>query len=172
MAGPLRIEPLDAGHDTAAFDCGKPELNRWLEKYALLNQRTGVSRTLVLCRDAEILGFYALAPGSMQRTNAPPPLAEDMGNFPVPVVILARLAVALDEQDKGYGAELLRDAMVRAARGADAVGGRALIVHAKDEEAAGFYQHFDFEPSPTDPLHLFLPMDALTRWLGEVGLRP
>ena len=164
--------PLDASHDTAAFDCGRPELNRWLEKYALMNQRTGVSRTLVLALKTQIVGFYALAPGSVQRTDASPPLAEDMGNFPVPVVILARLAVDLGEQGKGYGGELLRDAMIRAARGADAVGGRALLVHAKDEEAAAFYAHFDFEPSPTDSLHLFLPMNALIRWLGDAGLHP
>jgi GNAT superfamily N-acetyltransferase len=170
VADSLGIEPLDDSHDTGGFDCGKPELNRWLEKYALLNQRTGVSRTLVLCRDQKVLGFYALAPGSVQLVDAPPPLAEDMGNFPVPVVILARLAVDVHEQGRGYGAVLLRDAMVRAARGAEAVGGRALLVHAKDEEAASFYAHFGFEPSPTDALHLFLPMDALIRWLREAGL--
>lgn len=93
-----------------------------------------------------------------------------MGNFPVPVIILARLAVDQDGQGKGYGAELLRDAMVRAARGADAVGGRTLLIHAKDEDAAGFYAHFGFEPSPTDPLHLFLPMNSLMKWLRDTGL--
>jgi GNAT superfamily N-acetyltransferase len=90
--------------------------------------------------------------------DSTPRVAKGLGNYPVPIILLARLAVDRTEQGKGLGAALLRDAIFRAARAADIVGCRAILVHAKDKQAQAFYRRFGFEPSPVNELHLYLLM--------------
>lgn len=163
MAG---AEPLTEAHDTAGFDCGTPELTVWLRRYALLNHRAGAARVFVVHRDGRVVGYYALSAGSVERERAPGRVKKGLARHPIPVILLARLAVDRRQHGKGLGKVLLKDALIRAARAAAEIGARAVLVHAKDEEAREFYAHFDFEPSPTDPLHLFLLMKDLQRVIG------
>jgi GNAT superfamily N-acetyltransferase len=161
------VEPLTSAHDTSDFDCGKLELTDWLYRYALVCHRAGSARVFVVHRNGRVVGYYALAAGSVEREGAPERIRKGLARHPIPVILLARLAVDQREQGKGLGASLLKDALTRAARAADEIGARAVLVHAKDEEARAFYQRFDFEPSPTDPLHLFLLMKDLKRVAGR-----
>jgi GNAT superfamily N-acetyltransferase len=115
-----------------------------------------------------VVGYYALAAGSVEPEQAPERIKKGLARHPVPVILLARLAVDRHEQGKGLGAALLKDALIRAAAAADEIGVRAVLVHAKDEDARAFYERFDFEPSPTDPLHLYLLMKDLKKTIGEV----
>jgi GNAT superfamily N-acetyltransferase len=108
-----------------------------------------------------VVGYYALAAGSVEHEEVPARIRKGLARYPVPVILLARLAVDQQERGRGLGAALLKDALTRAARAADEIGARAILVHAKDDEARSFYEHFDFEPSPSDPLHLFLLMKDL-----------
>jgi GNAT superfamily N-acetyltransferase len=147
---------LSSDHDLAGFDCGKAPLNDFLVKYALQNQASGGARTYVLTRGKRVIGYYSLAPASVAPTDAPARVMKGQGRYPVPVILMARFALDLSEQGKGYGKVLFRDAIRRALAGADAIGGRAFLVHAKDEEARAFYARFGMEASPTNPLHLFL----------------
>lgn len=110
-----------------------------------------------------MVGYYALAAGSVEPAQAPERVKKGLARHPIPVILLARLAVDRREHGNGLGKALLKDALIRAAGAATAIGARAVLVHAKDEEARTFYEHFDFEPSPTDPLHLFLLMKDLQR---------
>jgi GNAT superfamily N-acetyltransferase len=112
----------------------------------------------VAARGRHVAGYYTLAAGSVRPEESTPRVAKGLGNYPVPIILLARLAVDRTEQGKGLGAALLRDAILRAARAADIVGCRALLVHAKDKQAQAFYQRFGFEPSPVNELHLYLLM--------------
>lgn len=154
-------EPLNApvllskNHEIAGFDCGKPPLNDFLIKYALQNQASGGARTYVLTRGARVTGYYSLAPASVLPEDAPARVIKGQGRYPVPVILMARFAVNSDEQGKGLGKALFRDALRRALAGSEAIGGRAFLVHAKDEEARAFYLNFGMEKSPTNPLHLF-----------------
>jgi GNAT superfamily N-acetyltransferase len=150
--------PLDASHDLSAFDCGVPALNEYLHKYALVNQQSQAARTYVARRGEVVVGYYTLAAGSVSRDETPVRVARGLARHPIPVVVLARLAVDRGEQGKGVGAGLLKDALLRAAQAADLIGCRAVLVHAKDQAAKAFYQRFGFEPSPVDELHLFLLM--------------
>lgn len=147
--------PLSSEHELAGFDCGKAPLNEFLLKYALQNQVGGGARTYVLTRGKRVIGYYSLAPASVAPENAPSRVIKGQGRYPVPVILMARFALDLKEQGKGYGKTLFRDALRRALAGAEAIGGRAFLVHAKDEEARSFYIRFGMEPSPTNPLHLF-----------------
>lgn len=147
---------LTKSHEVAGFDCGKAPLNDFLIKYALQNQASGGARTYVMARGSRVIGYYSLAPASVSPEDAPGRVTRGQGRYPVPVILMARFAVDQSEQGKGRGKALLRDALRRALQGADAIGGRAFLVHAKDEEARAFYQKFGMEPSPTNPLHLFL----------------
>lgn len=149
-------ELLARTHDVSAFDCGKPPLNDFLVKYALQNQASGGARTYVLTRGNRVIGYYSLAPASVSPEEAPARVMKGQGRYPVPVILMARFAVAQSEQGKGFGKTLLRDALRRALAGADAIGGRAFLVHAKDEEARAFYLRFGMEESPSNPLHLLL----------------
>ncbi|MGQ0568597.1 MAG: GNAT family N-acetyltransferase [Armatimonadota bacterium] len=160
------VEPLTAAHDTSDFDCGKPELTDWLRRYALVNHRARTARVFVVHRGRRVVGYYALAASSVERQEAPERVRKGLARHPIPVILLARLAVDQREQGKSLGAALLKDALTRAASAADEIGARAVLVHAKDEEARAFYERFDFEPSPTDPLHLFLLTKDLTRVTG------
>jgi predicted N-acetyltransferase YhbS len=147
--------PIREDDDTATFDSGEPSLDDYLRNRALPNQVSGASRCFVTCRDGQVVGYYALATGSVQHRDPSGKYRRDMPD-PVPVILLSRLAVHRKEQGSGLGCGLLRDAIARSVQAADIVGVRALVVHALHDQARGFYQHFDFEPSPTDPLHLLL----------------
>jgi GNAT superfamily N-acetyltransferase len=108
-----------------------------------------------------VRGYYSLAAGSVAPEEASERVRKRQPRYRIAVILLARLAVDRTLQGRGVGAGLLKDALLRAADAADTIGARALLVHAKDDEARRFYEHFGFEPSPTDPLHLFLVMKDL-----------
>jgi GNAT superfamily N-acetyltransferase len=148
-------ELLIASHEINQFSCGSDPLDVFLKRYALTNQRAGGSRTYVIARDKRVVGYYTLAPGSVDPLQVPDRVAKGQPRHPIPVILLARLAIDASEQGRGLGKHLLLDAFRRAIAGAEVVGGRAVLVHAKDQIAFDFYQHFGGEQSPTDPLHLF-----------------
>ena len=161
----LRIEALAARHQLEGFDCGKPGLNRFLLLHALTNQRANSSRTYVALRGEQVLGFHTLVVGSVSPEQAPERVRKGLARHPIPLMVLARLAVSCEEQGKGLGSGLLKDAIQRTMAASEIAGIRALAVHAKDEEARSFYAHFGFVESPTDPLHLFVLLKDL-RSLG------
>jgi GNAT superfamily N-acetyltransferase len=150
-------EPLSNRHALDTFDCGNEALNRFLKLHALVNQTAGATRTYVACRPAaSVIGYYSLCTGAVEAATAPARVSKGLARHPIPVLLLARLAVAKDAQGRGIGKALLKDALLRVAQAADIVGVRALLVHAKDDTAAAWYAKFGFAPSPTDPLHLYL----------------
>jgi predicted N-acetyltransferase YhbS len=151
----LRVEKLLRGHAVGCFDCGSDALNRFLIRHALQNEQAGASRTYVALADAEIAGYYTLVVGQVEHSAAPERMKKGLAQHPVPIMLLARLAIATEWQGKGLGAGLLKDAMLRTLNAADIAGIRAFAVHAKDDGARAFYEHFDFVASPTDPYHLF-----------------
>lgn len=157
-------------HDTdilANFDCGEDSLNSYLIKRALFNHVEGGSRCFVSCRAGKVVGYYALTTATVARAQVPGRVKRNMPE-PVPAVLLSRLAVDRKEQGTGLGAALLRDAILRTATIAEQVGVRVLLVHALNVQARDFYRHFDFEPSLTDPLHLFLLLKDLRAAFDEV----
>jgi GNAT superfamily N-acetyltransferase len=154
-----RPVPIEPGHDFSAFDCAAPALNDYLRKYALQNQQGNAARTYVACRGRRVVGYYTLAAGSVRPDEPPARVVKGLAKHPVPIILLARLAVDRAEQGKGLGAGLLKDALLRASQAADVIGCRAVLVHAKDDAAKAFYQRFGFEPSPVDEqLRLYLLM--------------
>lgn len=148
------------------FNCGQPALNQFLQRYALLNQKANSAQTYVCCQTGVVVGFYSLAAGSVEPESAPPRVMKGLARHPVPVLILARLAVDQNHQGKGLGKALLRDALLRTAQAADIAGIRCLLVHAKDDAARKWYEAWEFEPSPTDPYHLFLILKDLKALLA------
>lgn len=151
----FRVEKLTRRHAVDLFDCGEPALDRFLARFAFPNQQANASQTYVGLADDTVIGFYTLVVGEVAHAEAPERLVKGLARHPVPIMLLARLAVARDWQGKGIGAGLLRDAVLRTLQAADIAGIRALAVHAKDDVARAFYRRFDFVESPTDPLHLF-----------------
>jgi GNAT superfamily N-acetyltransferase len=149
--------PLTAEDRLDGFESGEAELDEWLARWAYRNQASGSSRTYVTTRGGSVVGYYSLATGSVVHADVSGRVRRDQPN-PSPVILLGRLAVDHEEQGRGLGAHLLRDAILRTVEAANIIGVRALLVHALHERAREFYLHFDFEPSPTDPLHLFLLM--------------
>lgn len=144
-----------------AFDCGQPALNQFLQRYALVNQKANSAQTYVCCLGDTVVGFYSLAVGSVDPQAAPSRVTKGLARHPVPVMILARLAVDKEHQGNGLGKALLKDALLRTAQAADIAGIRCLLVHAKDDAARRWYESWEFEPSPTDPYHLFLMLKDL-----------
>lgn len=146
-----------AGSDAVEhLDCGQAALNQFLQRFALVNQKSNSAQTYVSCHSGAVVGFYSLAVGSVDPATSAPRVIEGMPRHPVPVMILARLAVDVRHQGTGLGKALLRDALLRTSQAADIAGIRALLVHAKDESARHWYLNWEFEPSPSDPFHLFL----------------
>jgi predicted N-acetyltransferase YhbS len=140
------VELLDPSrHSCDAFDCGVPALDAWLQRTAPLAASAGTAATWVLCRGARVVGYYALAMGSVEHRGAPSRLRRGQPD-PLPVLLLAQLALHRSEQGTGLGADLLRDAMLRAVGGARQYGARALIVDAIDDRAAAFYLRHGFLP--------------------------
>lgn len=150
--------PITKEHDTGSFDCGVGPLNEYLQKYALLNHSNRAARTYLALRGSRIAGYYTLASGSVSRDEVPDRVAKGLGRYPVPVTVLARLAVSLDERGKGLGGGLLKDALLRAYQASELVGSRAVVTHAKDPAAKAFYERYQFDPSPLNEFHLYLLM--------------
>lgn len=158
-----QVVRLDRQHAIEEFDCGQDDLNRFLVRFAIPNQLANASTTYLALTGEKVVGYYTLAVGEVAYADAPERLIKGMAPHPVPLMILARLATDLRWQGKGIGSGLLKDAMRRILQAADIAGIRALAVHAKDDTARAFYEHFDFLASPTDPLHLYLLMKDLRR---------
>jgi GNAT superfamily N-acetyltransferase len=158
-----RIEKLQPHHAVETFDCGRDALNRFLRRHALQSQYSGGSQTYVGLVDETVIGYYALAVGSVEQDHAPERVKKGLAKYAIPIMLLARLAVDLRWQKQGIGAALLKDAILRTLQAADIAGIRALVVHAKDHAARTFYERFDFIPSPTDPMHLFMLMKDLRK---------
>jgi predicted N-acetyltransferase YhbS len=152
----LRIEKLSRLHAVESFDCGSEPLNRFLTRFALTNQQAGSSQTYLALDKDRIVGFYTLVFAQVAHEDAPLRVTKGLAHHPVPVMLIARLAVGVDYQGKGLGSGLLKDAMIRTIQAADIAGIRAIVVHAKDDAARSFYERFDFIPSPVDPYHLFM----------------
>ncbi len=151
----LHIEKLQRAHAVERFDCGNEALNRFLIRYAFQNQQAGASTTYVALADREVAGYYTLVVGQVEHEGAPERLKKGLARHPVPIMLLARPAVATRCQGRGLGSGLMKDAMLRTLQAADIAGIRAFAVHAKDDTARAFYERFDFIASPTDPYHLF-----------------
>ncbi len=165
MSGYSAPRPITEADDLATFDSAEPSLDESLRKRALVNHVGGAARCFVTCRDARVVGFYALASSSVERDSLPGGVRRNMPD-PVPVILLARLAVDRKEHHRGLGSHLLRDAIARCVQVADTIGVRAILAHALHDEARSFYAHFEFEPSPTDPLHMVLSMKDARAFLG------
>lgn len=150
------IRKLDRSHVVDHFDCGYADLNRYISRFALNNQSAGSAQTYVATADEKVVGYYSLAVGAVAHAQAPTRMTKGLARHPVPVMLLARLAVDNEAKGNGLGAALLYDALARTLQAADIAGIRAVLVHAKDDAARRFYEHFDFDPSPTDPYHLYL----------------
>jgi GNAT superfamily N-acetyltransferase len=157
-----RVEKLSPDH-AEDFGCGREQLNRYLLKYAWANQQAGAALTYVGLVENAVVGYHTLAVGQVIREEAPERLLKGLARHPVPIMLLARLAVDRRWQGHGVGKALLKDAMRRTVQAADIAGIRAFAVHAKDEEARRFYQKFAFIPSPTDPMHLFVLLKDVRR---------
>ena len=161
-----RVRKLQAGDAVSNFDCGHPALNQFLQRYALVNQKANSAQTYVCCRAGAVVGYYSLAVGSVEPEAAAPRVTKGLARHPVPVMVLARLAVDQEHQGAGIGKALLKDALLRTAQAADIAGIRTLLVHAKDDAARSWYLAWGFEPSPTDPYHLFLLLKDLKALLA------
>lgn len=163
----IRPAPITKHHDTESFDCGVMPLNDYLRKYALLNHNNRAARTYVATRGDRIVGYYTLANGSVSREEAPIRISKGLGRYPIPITVLARLAVDLTERGKGLGRSLLKDALLRANQASELVGSRAVVTHAKDEVAKAFYERYQFDPSPLNTFHLYLLMKDIREVFGE-----
>jgi GNAT superfamily N-acetyltransferase len=153
-------EPLADRHDLTLFDSGTPSLDDWLKRRARANQAGGASRTFLLCDDDRVIGYYALASGSIATNDAAGRLRRNMPD-PIPVVVLARLAIDRSWQGRGLGRALVRDAAKRVIAAGESIGIRGLIVHAISEEAKAFYLALGFLPSPTHEMTVMIPLGDL-----------
>lgn len=150
-------EPLGEEHDLDAFHSGEVALDDWLKRRARANQASGASRTYVVCQDNRVIGYYALASGMIAVENATGRFRRNMPN-PIPVAVLARLAIDQDWQRLGIGRAMFRDAAQRVSHAAETIGIRGIVVHAISEEARSFYLALGFDPSPQEPLTLMVTL--------------
>lgn len=154
-------EPLNKDHNLTDFNCNYPELNEWLKKYAFQAKMSGSANTFIVSDNDFVVGFYSLTIGQVDVDEASERIKKGMGKYPIPVVILARLAVLHTYQRRGIGKAMLKDAILKTLQIAEQGGVRALLVHAINEKAEVFYKRFGFEPSPIrENQLLFLLKDA------------
>jgi GNAT superfamily N-acetyltransferase len=158
-------EPLTVEHVLSGFDCGVASLDDWLRRRALQNQASGASRTLVVCDAGQVVAYYALAASAVTPDAAPGRFRRNMPD-PIPVVVLARLAITRDHQGRGLGRALFQDAANRVIHAADAIGIRGLLVHAISEDARAFYVRLGLDPSPLDTMTLMTTVADLKATLG------
>ncbi len=158
-------QALNSSHSLDSFDCGKPALNDWLKRHALQAQASGSAKSYVIADGDRIAGYFSLTVGQVDSVDAPERVRKSMGSYPIPVVLLARLAVALQDQRRGVGIGMLQEAIRRAVVIAEQAGVRALLTHPIDEEADRFYRRFGFEPSTVREQQLLLLMKDARRLL-------
>ena len=166
----METKPLDKLQVRASFDCGVEPLNDYLKKYALQNQKKDAARTYVVTTEEnKIIGYYTLIFGAVSVEETPETISAGLGKYPIPIILLARLAIDKNQKRKGLGKLLMRDALLRAVRASEIAGLRACLVHAKDETAKAFYEKFGFQPSPHNEFHLFLKMSDIRASLADKG---
>lgn len=158
-------EPLAAQHRLEGFDCGKPALTDWLLRHARQAQGSGSAKTFVVVDDDRVAGYFSLTVGQVDTLEAPERIRKGMGQYPVPVVILARLAVSTQDQGRGIGFGMLQDAIRRTMLIAEQAGIRAMLTHPIDAEAARFYTRFGFIASPLREQQLLLLLKDARRWV-------
>jgi GNAT superfamily N-acetyltransferase len=169
VTGLSATEPFDrTRHRVDSFTCGHEALDRWLRAQAGQSQRRDAARTFVTAKpDGGVVGYYTLVAAQVRYETATAPVGRGMSrHYPIPVALLARLAVDRRHQRAGLGASLLRDALQRVIRASDEIAVRAILVDAIDESAASFYRHFGFESSPLSPGTLMVPLEIARRVLG------
>lgn len=149
-------QALGIHHRLDNFDCAKPALNVWLLRHARQAQASGSAKTFVVAEDGHVAGYFSLTVGQVDTLEAPDRIRKGMGQYPIPVVILARLAVSIHHQGCGIGRGMLQDAIRRTLVIAEQAGIRALLTHPIDDEAARFYQRFGFIASPIREQQLLL----------------
>lgn len=163
-------ELLAPHHDLTAFRCQSAEQTEWLRRYARLSTSSGTTRVLVVAEQTSVrvVAYYAWRMAEILTGDVPARMRKGAGRYPQPVALLARLGVDRDHEGRGLGAGLLQDVLARVLQLSDEIGCRALLVHAESEEARSFYLHLvpEFEPSPTDDLHLLLLMKDIRRTLS------
>jgi len=167
-----REEPIGRRHDRKSFDCGAPELNEYLDRYARRNHDSGGAKTFVAVSPtapARVLGFYTISPGAVAFGRAPAKLTRKLGRYDVPVFRLGRLAIDRSAQGQGLGGDLLLAAGERALLVAAEVGGVALAIDAKDGKAARWYERFGALALLDDPLKLVLPLDVVAAAIAAAG---
>lgn len=158
LSAPL---PLTTGHQLDDFNCGESVLDEWLKRRALTNQLTGASRTFVVADPGQrVFGYYAMAAGAVSHPDATGPVRRNMPD-PIPVMVLARLAVDHRARGLKLGGALLQDAVNRAIAVSQNAGVRALLVHALHDSAKAFYEHYGFQVSPLHPLTLMLRLNTV-----------
>ena len=150
-------EPITTAHNVESFACGVPVLDEWLKRRALKNESSGASRTFVVCSDGQVIGYYALATGSVGHGDAPGKVRRNMPD-PVPVIVLGRLAIDERWQHAGLGRSLLRDAILRTLSVSQQAGVKALLVHTLSEDSKQFYLRNGFRESPLDPMTLIISL--------------
>ena len=164
-----RPERLAREHELDDFDCGEPQLDEWLKRYARAADASESARVFVVAEDgARVVAYYALAAAQVEPHSATARAAKGQPTRPIPAVLLARLGVDRRHQSRGLGRSLLQDVMLRCVAAADEIGVRVLLVHAKNERAKRWYQQYGFEESPTDPLHVMLLMKDIRRFLDSL----
>jgi hypothetical protein len=166
IIGGWREEPIGRHHDRRDFDCGIPELNIYLEKFARQNHDSGGAKSFVAImpsQPSKILGYYSISPGALEFARVPSNLTKKLGRYDVPIFRLARLAVSLAHQGVGLGGELLMAAGERALAVSSEVGGVALAIDAKTQAAAKWYARFGAMTLLDDPLKLILPLSVIAQ---------
>ncbi len=150
-------QPLADHHQLGEFNSGVPSLDDWLKRRARANQASGASRTFIVSDDERVVAYYALASGAVSAIKAPGRFRRNMPE-PIPVAVLARLAVDQAFHKRGLGRALFQDSALRVLSAADAIGIRGMLVHAVSEEARAFYLALGFDPSPLDPMTLMVTL--------------
>ena len=166
-------EPLGKHHRLDEFQCGDPALDEWLRKHARAAQASDSARVFVTTLDDSetVVGYYALAAAQIAPHDATARALKGQPQArPVPAILLARLAVDSEHQGAGLGRSLLKDVLLRCVEAAEAIGARALLVHAKHDAAKSWYLQFGFEESPTDPLHLLMLLKDVRAFLQRQGI--
>ncbi len=166
---PRAPEPLAGSHRLEGFDCGRPSLNDWLVRHARQAQASGSAKTFVVEEGKRVAGYFSLTVGQIEALAAPERIRKGMGQYPIPVVILARLAVSVAAQGRGVGRGMLQDAIRRTLAIAEQAGIRALLTHPIDEDAARFYKRFGFVTSPVREQQLLLLLKDARRLVEKMA---